>query len=452
MSHFSPRDIDATHDNSLLYDNFGLDNDDDAKLIESVRENGIREPLHVSSDGYLLSGHRRLAAARHLRLPSVPCIVANVEFSGLDDRGRLEVLRSFNLQRVKSPAERIREAMLDIDPEEAHRELLTYRAGRQRVEMESNIDMGDQKRRAKITTIEFLHGAQKVIRENRDYWPLTVRRVHYLLLNDPPLRHDSKPGSTYQNDRASYQALANLLVRARLSGEVPVAAIEDETRPVSVWGTHQEPEAFVADQADSLLKGYWRDLMQGQPHHVEILLEKNALRKVVERVGADYTIPVTTGRGYSSLSPRYAMVQRYKRSGRRRLVLLVLTDFDPDGEQIAASFSSSLRDDFGIDDVHAIKVALTADDVLNNDLPSDLEAKVSSPNYKKFVDRYGVHVVELDAAPVELLQGKLREAIESVIDVEEFNRQVEQEKQDQATIAARRKVVLEAMGMLGGGQ
>jgi hypothetical protein len=37
------------------------------------------------------------------------------------------------------------------------------------------------------------------------YWPLTVRQVHYLLLNDPPLRHDKKPGSVYVNDKASYK-------------------------------------------------------------------------------------------------------------------------------------------------------------------------------------------------------------------------------------------------------
>jgi 5S rRNA maturation endonuclease (ribonuclease M5) len=75
--------------------------------------------------------------------------------------------------------------------------------------------------------------------------------------------------------------------------------------------------------------------MQGQPHHIEILLEKNALRSIIESVARNYCIPVTTTRGYSSLSPRFDLVQRFLRSGKSKLILLMLTDFDPDGEQIA---------------------------------------------------------------------------------------------------------------------
>ena len=89
---------------------------------------------------------------------------------------------------------------------------------------------------------------------------------------------------------------------------------------------------------------------------------------------------------------------------------------------------------------------MTTEDVQAYDLPSDMDAKVSSPNYQKFLNRYGAtKVVELDAAPVKLLQSKLREAIESVIDVTEFNAQVEQEVQDSAHIQAHRQIVFEAI-------
>ena len=159
----------------------------------------------------------------------------------------------------------------------------------------------------------------------------------------------------------------------------------------------------------------------------------------------EYCIPVTTGKGFSSLPPRYDVYKRFRQSGKSKLVLLFLTDFDPDGEQIAASFGRSLRDDFGIADPHPIKVALTADDVKNHNLPSDMDAKVSSPNYKKFVSKYGTKVVELDAAPVTLLQTKLREKIHSVIDIAEFNAQVQLEQQDAANIEAFRQVAMEAI-------
>ena len=133
-------------------------------------------------------------------------------------------------------------------------------------------------------------------------------------------------------------------------------------------------------------------------------------------------------------------------SSEMNLILLILSDFDPDGEEIAASFPRSLRDDFGLSDVTAHKVALTGDDVRDHKLPSDMEAKESSMNYKKFVQKYGVHVAELDAAPVVLLQGKLRDAIESCLDMDLFRAELVKEKEDYAFIAATKQLVIKAMG------
>ena len=440
--------IQVAPENDLLYDRFGIANSDDADLAISIRDKGIQEPLTLSNDHFLLSGHRRLAAAKYMGLQEVPCRLVGVDFYQMTTTERLEVLRLYNQQREKSPGERIKEKLLDIDPKDAHQELK-----RRRIDVlllkgatDANVKMGPVKKRASITTLQFLAKAQEVIQENREYWPLTVRRVHYLLLNDPPLRHDKKSDSVYMNDKASYKALTNLLIRARLRKDVPMSSIEDTTRPIQDGGGFSTFEEFVAEETERFLIGYTRNLMQGQKNHIEIMLEKNALRTVIETVAREYCIPCTTGRGFSSLSPRYDLALRFRQSGKARLVLLMLTDFDPDGDEIAASFARSLRDDFKIQYIHAVKVALTAEDVQNYDLPSDMDAKVSSPNYQKFLEKYGsTKVVELDAAPVKLLQSKLREAIESVIDVTEFNAQVEQEVQDSAHIQAHRQVVFEAI-------
>lgn len=449
LSHLSVAIIRTAPENDLIYDRFGIADADDRALTISIRDNGMQEPLAVSADLYLLSGHRRLAAARYLGMKSVPVrLVKDLVFQDLDTQTKLETLRRFNQQREKSPGERIREKLLEIDPKEAHQELKRRRldASKMQGANDANVRMGAVKTRAAITTMQFLAKAQAVIMENKEYWPLTVRRVHYLLLNDPPLRHDKKPDSVYVNDKASYKALTNLLIRARLSNDVPMAAIEDSTRPIQEGGGFSTFEQFVAQETERFLEGYTRNLMQGQTNHVEIMLEKNALRTVIESVAGEYCIPCTTGRGFSSLSPRYDLARRFKQSGKSRLVLLMLTDFDPDGDEIAASFARSLRDDFGIAGIHAVKVALTAEDVASYDLPSDMDAKVSSPNYQKFLRKYGsTKVVELDAAPVRLLQSKLREAIESVIDVAEFNAQVAQEAQDSAHIKAHRQIVFEAI-------
>lgn len=446
ISHFPLNELRQAPENGLLYDRFSPNADeDDAKLYWSIKAEGIREPLHVSIDGYILSGHRRYGAASWLGMTVVPCMVADdVVYSDLNKDERLAVLAIYNKQRDKSHAEKLREAMQDVDPDDAYQNLLVDRQKRRQVDLEDNIEMGKRKKRARITTIGFLTASQKAIDSERKYWPLQVRRVHYLLLNDPPLRHDKKPGSTYQNNLNCYGKLSDLLTRARINGDIPYEAIEDETRPIRVLATYQNPADYIKEETQDFLRHYARDLQRGQTNHIEILLEKNGLRKIIEEVADEYCIPVTTGKGYCSLPPREKMFKRFKASGKERLVLLILSDFDPDGEQIAACFPRSMRDDFGLTNIKCHKVAISGQDVIDYNLPSTLEAKKTSPNYKKFVERHGIHVAELDAAPVELLQEKLRAAIESCMDMDLFWAELAQEKEDAAFIAATKKVVIES--------
>jgi hypothetical protein len=44
---------------------------------------------------------------------------------------------------------------------------------------------------------------------------------------------------------------------------------------------------FVRDELDSFLKGYYRDLMQSQPNHIEIIGEKNTIRGIIRPVAME---------------------------------------------------------------------------------------------------------------------------------------------------------------------
>ncbi len=131
------------------------------------------------------------------------------------------------------------------------------------------------------------------------------------------------------------------------------------------------------------------------------------------------------------------------------LVLIFLTDFDPDGEQIAASFARSMRDDFGIADIMPLKAALTGEQVQAYDLPSSLEAKVTSPNFKRFEAKHGTRAVELEALPDDLFAKLLKDAIHSVLDVDAFNFEVEKEREEITGIEARRRAVMQLIGKEG---
>jgi len=239
----------------------------------------------------------------------------------------------------------------------------------------------------------------------------------------------------------------NGYVRARLAGIIPMEAIDDETRPFVVWNVHTDPQGFIRDEMDGFLKGFYRNLMQSQPNHIEIVGEKLTVQSVLKPVAMEYCIPVTTGRGFASLPVRFKMAERYEKSGKDKLVLLIASDHDPDGEEIAHSFARSMRDDFGIDDVEAVKAALTAEQVEEYELPRDnLTAKKGSANYKRFAAEYGDSAFELEAIEPEQLQAALRNAIDSVIDVAAFNHELDQEKQDAAFLAGTRRTVHGVLG------
>jgi len=140
------------------------------------------------------------------------------------------------------------------------------------------------------------------------------------------------------------------------------------------------------------------------------------------------------------------IAERFRKSGKDKLVLLILSDFDPDGQEIAHSLARSLRDDFGVDDVEAIKVALTSDQVTEFNLPPVMQAKRSSSNYKRFAAEHGDDVFELEAIAPEDLQRLLTEAIDAVIDPKAFNHEIDQEKQDAADLDVTRRRVHRLLG------
>ena len=222
-------------------------------------------------------------------------------------------------------------------------------------------------------------------------------------------------------------------------------AISDETLPVHTWGLHDDVQSYLRREVNDFLKGYWRDLMQSQPNHIEIVGEKNTVKPIISPVASEFCIPMTIGRGFCSLPPRYQIAQRFEKSGKDRLVLLVVSDFDPDGQEIAHSLARSLRDDFGIKNIDAIKIALTFDQVSEFDLPPNEQAKVTSTNYKRFVESYGHDVFELDALEETDLQEILRQTIDSVIDVEAFNYELDREKEDATKLQALRESVKGAL-------
>ncbi len=435
--------------NDSVYRPPSADDPDIQEMARSMREHGVLQPLTVTRDGFIVSGHRRYCAATLAGLETVPAIVENIT---RDDPSFPRLLVTHNQQRQKNISELLAEQVVQRSGEQAHRELVQYRADRRKESLAGacRMEITTRRQRSRISSNKqpMLDAVLAVLEELREFWPLSLRTIHYNLLNKPPLRHARKAGSVYRNTRQCYGDLSGLCTRARLAGLLPFEAISDDTRPVQSWNIHRNAGDFLQSQFHRFLRHYWRDLMQSQPNHVEVIGEKNTLLPIIEPVCQDYTVPLTIGRGFCSLPPRKQIYDRWRASGKHDLVLVVLSDHDPDGEMIADSLVGYMRDDFRIPShrIHPVRAALTADQCQRFGIPSDVEAKPSSTNYRRFVEEHGTAACELEAVPPKQLQAMLRTAIESVLDLDAFRAEQDRERADAAEIDVARRRALSALG------
>ncbi len=439
-------DIQMSPENELLYKPIDPYDSKVIELSESIEEHGVLEPIVLTLDYYIVSGHRRYVASKEIFNDTIPARFIDYYH---DDPNLEKLLIEFNNQRVKSFDEILRESVVKISKEEAHKELIDYRVKKSNVIHDlKTIGLRELKERSKISSAkdDFLYHIKKVIDEDlEDYHPLSDRQIHYALLNYQFLKHTKKPDSVYKNDLASYKSLCDLLTRARLEEIISFYCISDSTRPTASSFGSGSVDGFFRRNYEYFLKGYHRDYLQSQPNKIEIIGEKLTIKSIIGRVSREYCVPYMIGRGFSSLDPRYNMFQRFQESGKEKLILLFLSDFDPEGEEIAHSFGRSMRDDFGIENIELIKVAITEAQIKEYKLPAMMKAKKKSSNYKKFNEKYGDDVFELEALKPNILEEILENAVKSVIDIDLFNMEIEKEKEESLEIAEKRGLILNVL-------
>jgi hypothetical protein len=427
-------------ENDDVYNAIAWDDPEILELARSIKEQGIQEPILISRDGFIVSGHRRRIAAHIAELKTVPVRIHELSRAENPD-AFLRLLVEMNSQRIKSPSVLPHESLIKIDPKKAHEQIVNERKEKERSGNSlTEIDPSHDGRRCEISAAKqpFLDAILRILEEQRDYWPLSDRQIHYRLLGeDAPLTHASKPDSHYVNDTGSYRKLTDLLARGRINGPIPWEAIDDETRPTDLHAAFWNPAHFFRQQFNNFLKGYWRNLLQSQPNHIEIVAEKLTVRTILQQVAKGFTMPLTISRGMSSLPPKKAIYNRYRRSRKERLILLVVSDLDPAGDAIAEDLVKSFRRDFRIWNIEAYKVALTIEQVTEFDLQPSMEAKDTNPTYEAFVEKYGItDAYELEAMEPSDLAATLEEAIKEVLDLDLYNQELATEEADSAHVLA----------------
>jgi hypothetical protein len=131
--------------------------------------------------------------------------------------------------------------------------------------------------------------------------------------------------------------------------------------------------------------------------------------------------------------------KRYLASGKQRLFVITLSDFDPEGQRMLHTGACCLRDDFGLKPEIA-PVGVIRRQVERYGLPTMSFAKEDSSNRDWFVERNGGddRVWELEALDPEVLMKDLEDTIKNLIDLDLFNRELAIEAEEKTELAARK--------------
>lgn len=398
-------------------------------LDESIRERGLEEPIILTADGYILSGHRRFAVCRQF-MQTIPCRIKH-DIRREGNPNFMRDLIAYNPQRVKSVGAILREAILrDTTADEELEEALarvqdtneattipeyTIVPGSKEIE-----PISESKR-------DILRAVKFVVERLKSYWPLSLRQIHYQLLNDPPLwrivgRSKFDPEHyRYRNDKPSYEALGRLCVSARYLGELPWTSIDDVTRVSENNAGFTSVHEFIQAEMENFLRGFHRDKQFDQPVHLVLLYEKNTLASIVRPVCKEYYIQMEPSRGFGGPSLWYRMANKFHARGKGRMVLLVLSDYDPEGLALARDAIRSLRDLWGIP-VEYHRVGVTNTQIREQKLYQDFNpAKPDSTHLAAFIEETdGTRTWECEALDPEYLQGQLRDAVLANMNLEIF--------------------------------
>jgi hypothetical protein len=204
---------------------------------------------------------------------------------------------------------------------------------------------------------------------------------------------------------------------------------------------------FIAFEGSQFLTGYWRDYLQSQPNFIQVLVEKNTVKHMADMVCEKYQVPSASARGFNGIDSLYRISQKFHASGKSGMKLIMLADYDPEGERLTNNAGITLRDEFGIDDVKVFKCGVTREQIEKYKLPEQNFAKESSANLPWFLDRTDGNpaVYELEALHPEDMMRDLDRCIRGVIDLELYNAEVVAEQQESVELERAHRIAQQSL-------
>ena len=245
--------------------------------------------------------------------------------------------------------------------------------------------------------------------------PMTLRQLFYRVVSVGALN----------NSQAEYKRLGTLMTRLRESGDIPRTWLVDHIR------TTLKPSSWsgLGDFGDDVRRCYRKDFWASMPHHVEVLVEKDAIAGTIQPTTHAYDVSLRVLRGYSSLSFAGEIAELWAQI-EKPIFAYYLGDFDPSGfdlerdlrEKLERYSGRSVEDDpdFAGRTVFVWqRLGVTAQDFADHDLIR-LPVKRADNRAAGFIKQYGTACAEIDAIPPSELRRRVEDAIVGHIDADRW--------------------------------
>jgi hypothetical protein len=282
------------------------------------------------------------------------------------------------------------------------------------------------------STKELIRHAYQILADDH---PMTLRQLHYQIF--------SRGQMDYQNDVASYRRLSRATTMARRShrawelegGDQPALAfpgtwIVDELRKpemVNLW-------ANAAEYVETVRDSYRRDNWQDQPAHVELWGEKATVLGSMRPIMRKFGITLRVCRGFGSTGMESSVGELFEDIA-KPIIVLYIGDHDASGHAIEEDIHRRVETASG-KTFCMIRLAIDAADIRKFHLPPQ-KLKNTDSRAAAFRERFGKNAatVELEALPVAELRRRVEYAVERCIDFERWDRQLQVQEVELASIA-----------------
>jgi hypothetical protein len=212
-----------------------------------------------------------------------------------------------------------------------------------------------------------------------------------------------------ENNQRSYKNMGNLVSNARQAGLIDWGMIEDRGRETTALPHWDNPGEIIRVAAQQFRTDKWH----GQPWHVEVMVEKDALSGVLEPVCQRLDIAITANKGYSSSSTMYEFGKRlnYEYRHEKNLCVIYLGDHDPSGIDMTRDVRERLEMySAPVGELEVVRIALNWDQI-EEWSPPENPAKETDSRYGAYVEEFGESSWELDAVNPSQLASLVEEAV-----------------------------------------